>query len=319
MEKYIFGVVALSAFIIAAMVGPVIIPVLHRLKFGQQIREIGPSWHKKKSGTPTMGGFIFIISVILVTLIFIRQKTAIFVLVFSLAFAAIGFADDFIKVILKRNLGLTEKQKSLLQLIASIAFIFFAFYADITDTSVIVPFLKEELTLPKWFFVIFTLFVIVGTSNSVNLTDGVDGLAASVTVVVCLFLSFVAFKMKRPEIAAFNMANAAALVGFLMYNRHPARVFMGDTGSLYLGAVVCFSAIVLKLPVILILAGGVYVLETLSVIIQVTSFKLTGKRVFKMSPVHHHLEMCGWSERKIVLSAVAATIVLCSVSYFICI
>lgn len=319
MEKYIFGVVALSAFIIAAMVGPVIIPVLHRLKFGQQIREIGPSWHKKKSGTPTMGGFIFIISVILVTLIFIRQKTAIFVLVFSLAFAAIGFADDFIKVILKRNLGLTEKQKSLLQLIASIAFIFFAFYADITDTSVIVPFLKEELTLPKWFFVIFTLFVIVGTSNSVNLTDGVDGLAASVTVVVCLFLSFVAFKIKRPEIAAFNMANAAALVGFLMYNRHPARVFMGDTGSLYLGAVVCFSAIVLKLPVILILAGGVYVLETLSVIIQVTSFKLTGKRVFKMSPVHHHLEMCGWSERKIVLSAVAATIVLCSVSYFICI
>ena len=319
MEKYIFGVVALSAFIIAAMVGPVIIPVLHRLKFGQQIREIGPSWHKKKSGTPTMGGFIFIISVILVTLIFIRQKTAIFVLVFSLVFAAIGFADDFIKVILKRNLGLTEKQKSLLQLIASIAFIFFAFYADITDTSVIVPFLKEELTLPKWFFVIFTLFVIVGTSNSVNLTDGVDGLAASVTVVVCLFLSFVAFKMKRPEIAAFNMANAAALVGFLMYNRHPARVFMGDTGSLYLGAVVCLSAIVLKLPVILILAGGVYVLETLSVIIQVTSFKLTGKRVFKMSPVHHHLEMCGWSERKIVLSAVAATIVLCSVSYFICI
>ena len=317
MEKYIFAVVALAAFLIAALTGPVIIPVLHRLKFGQEIREIGPSWHKKKSGTPTMGGFIFIISVILVTLIFIRQKTALFVLIFSLSFAAIGFADDFIKVILKRNLGLTEKQKSLLQILASVIFVFAALHFDITDTSIIVPFINNPVELPAWLFVLFTVFVIVGASNSVNLTDGVDGLASSVTVVVCLFFAVAAYIKGSLALALFNAANASALIGFLIYNRHPAKVFMGDTGSLYLGAVVCFSAICLKMPIILILAGGVYVFETLSVIIQVASFKLTGKRVFKMSPFHHHLEMCGWSEWKIVFAFSALTLVLCVISYFI--
>ncbi len=319
MEKYIFAVIALTAFLIAALTGPAIIPVLHRLKFGQEIREVGPSWHKKKSGTPTMGGFIFIISVILVTLIFAGDKTSIFILIFSLLFAAIGFADDFIKVILKRNLGLTEKQKSLLQLLASLAFAFSALYFDITDTSVIIPFAKIAVVLPKWFYIIFTVFVVVGASNSVNLTDGVDGLASSVTVVVCLFFALVAYMMQSYSVAAFNIINAAALTGFYIYNRHPAKVFMGDTGSLYLGAVVCFSAIALKLPIILIIAGGVYVFETLSVIIQVTSFKLTGKRVFKMSPFHHHLEMCGWSERKIVFAFSGATLILCIISYFACV
>ena len=315
MEIYIYA--AIAAFLVAALTGPVIIPILHRLKFGQEIREIGPSWHKKKSGTPTMGGFIFIISVILVTLIFIRQKTALFILVFSLVFGAIGFTDDFIKVILKRNLGLTEKQKSLLQLVSSLAFVFAAIYFDITDTKLIIPFAENPVEFPTWLFVLFTVFVVVGTSNSVNLTDGVDGLATSVTVVVCLFFALVAHRMNNPAVAAFNLVNAAALIGFLIFNRHPAKVFMGDTGSLYLGAVVCFSAISLRLPIILIVAGGIYVFETLSVIIQVTSFKLTGKRVFKMSPFHHHLEMCGWSERKIVLAFVSITVVLCGISYLL--
>lgn len=314
MKEYIFAIIALAAFGIAALIGPGIIPVLHRLKFGQEIREIGPSWHKKKSGTPTMGGFIFIIPVIAVTLIFVRQKTTLFVLIFSLLFGAIGFVDDFIKVILKRNLGLTEKQKSFMQIISALVFVIAALWMDITDTSVIVPFVKEPVTLPSYIYVPFALFVIVGATNSVNLTDGVDGLAASVTAVVCLFLSKTALDMGRLDIAGFNLINAAALIGFLLYNRHPAKVFMGDTGSLYLGGVVCFSAIALKLPLILIVAGGVYVLETVSVILQVASFKLTGKRIFKMSPIHHHFEMCGWSEKKIVLTAVIATIVLCGIS-----
>lgn len=317
MEEYIFMIISIVAFGISALTGPAIIPVLRRLKFGQEIREIGPSWHKKKSGTPTMGGFIFIISVILVTLIFVRQRVTLFVLLFSLIFGLIGFVDDFIKVILKRNLGLTEKQKSFMQILAALAFVFSSIIFDITDTSVIVPFMDEPVILPLLIYIPFVLFVIVGCTNSVNLTDGVDGLAAAVTVVVCLFFTKVAFDMGRMDIAAFALINAAALVGFLLYNRHPAKVFMGDTGSLYLGGVVCFCAMALRLPLILIVAGGIYVLETLSVILQVASFKLTGKRIFKMSPIHHHFEMCGWSERKIVLTAVFATMILCVISYLI--
>ena len=310
---------AVTAFVslaLAVLLGPVIIPVLHRLKFGQEIREIGPSWHKKKSGTPTMGGFIFIIPVILVTLIFLRNKNAFFMLIFSLAFGAVGFIDDFIKVILKRNLGLTEKQKSLLQIFVSALIIFVALKYDIIDTKVIIPFL--DTVDFGWIYIPFALFVIVGTANSVNLTDGVDGLAASVTVVVFAFFALAAAKMNEAGVMAFCMVNAAACVGFLSFNRHPAKVFMGDTGSLYLGGAVCLAAILLKMPVILIVVGGVYVLETLSVIIQVTSFKLTKKRVFKMSPIHHHFEMCGWSEKKIVLTAVAATVILCGMAYLIC-
>ena len=312
MKEYILLITAIVAFAVAALLGPVAIPILHKLKFGQEIREIGPSWHKKKSGTPTMGGFIFIISVILVTLIFIRDPLVLFVLLFSAIFGLIGFIDDFIKVILKRNLGLNEKQKSLMQLVASVLFVVAGIYFKLIDTSIIIPFMNEPFTLPLILYGAFAIFVIVGATNSVNLTDGVDGLATSVTIVVCAFLALVSYKMGNMPLAGFCIINGAALLGFLLYNKHPAKVFMGDTGSLYLGGVVCFVAISLKLPLILIIAGGVYVLETLSVIIQVTSFKLTGKRVFKMSPLHHHFEMCGWSEKKIVLAATFATVVLSS-------
>ena len=317
MEKYTLLLIGALALLISAILGPVIIPILHRLKFGQEIREIGPSWHKKKSGTPTMGGFIFIIPVILVTLIMIPVTKVLFVLLFSFLFGIIGFIDDFIKVILKRNLGLTEKQKSLLQILCALLFVFCSLYFGLGDTKVVIPFVKSPVNFPLWLFIPFALFVIVGATNSVNLTDGVDGLAASVTVVVLSFFAFVAYRMGELGICAFCIVNVLALVGFLIYNLHPAKVFMGDTGSLYLGGVVCFVAMSLKLPLILIIVGGVYVLETLSVIIQVTSFKLTGKRVFKMSPIHHHFEMCGWSEKKIVTVAVLTTALLCVVSYFI--
>ena len=315
-KEWTLLITALVSLLVAVVLGPVVIPVLHRLKFGQEIREIGPSWHKKKSGTPTMGGFIFVISVILVTLIFIREPIVLFVLLFSSLFGLIGFIDDYIKVILKRNLGLTEKQKSFLQLVAAILFIVFGLYFKFYDTSIIVPF-AGTVKMPMWLFVPFGLFVIVGATNSVNLTDGVDGLAASVTVVVMTFFSFVSYKLGEMAICGFCLVNAMALVGFLVFNFHPAKVFMGDTGSLYLGGVVCFTAMVLKMPLILIVVGAVYVLETLSVIIQVASFKLTGKRVFKMSPIHHHFEMCGWSEKKIVAVAMSLTAVLCIISYFI--
>ncbi len=318
MTIYTILMTAAAALILAIILGPVTIPILHRLKFGQEIREIGPSWHKKKTGTPTMGGFIFIISSVVVTLIFIRNPLVLFLLLFSVLFGVIGFIDDFIKVILKRNLGLTEKQKSSLQILTAALFIFFGLYFNIFDTEIIIPFMDAAVKFPVWLYVVFTLFVIVGATNSVNLTDGVDGLAASVTVVVLTFFTVVAYFKNQYAIAGFAFANAFALVGFLVFNFHPAKVFMGDTGSLYLGGVVCFTAIALKLPLILIVAGGVYVLETLSVIIQVASFKLTGKRVFKMSPIHHHFEMCGWSEKKIVAVASGATLVLCVISYFMC-
>lgn len=312
-----FVLTAFVSLALAVLSGPVIIPVLHKLKFGQEIREIGPSWHKKKSGTPTMGGFIFIIPVVLVTLIFLHNKNALFMLVFSLAFGAIGFIDDFIKVILKRNLGLTEKQKSLLQILVSALIIFTALKFDIIDTGVIIPFVDKTVDF-GWLYIPFALFVIVGTANSVNLTDGVDGLAASVTVVVFAFFAVAAAKMNEAGVMAFCMVNAAACLGFLVFNRHPAKVFMGDTGSLYLGGAVCLAAVLLKMPVILIVVGGVYVIETLSVIIQVTSYKLTKKRVFKMSPIHHHFEMSGWSEKRIVITAVLTTAVLCGLAYVIC-
>ncbi len=313
-----FVVSSVLSFLIAAVLGPVLIPVLHRLKFGQEIREIGPSWHKKKSGTPTMGGFIFIIPVIICTLIFAQSRTqmGLVLMLFSLSFGLVGFADDYIKVVKKRNLGLTEKQKFLLQLLFSILFIVVSVYTlKVIDTSILIPVLNKQINLGA-FYIPLALFVLIGCTNSVNLTDGVDGLAASVTVVVCSFIALIAYKTGQYAISTVNIICAAALVGFLIFNRHPAKVFMGDTGSLFLGGVVCSSALLLKNPIILVIIGGVYVLETLSVIIQVASFKLTGKRVFKMSPIHHHFEMCGWSEKRIVMTAVLVSCLLCGLAYF---
>lgn len=308
---------AVLSFVIAAVLGPVLIPLLHRLKFGQEIREIGPSWHKKKSGTPTMGGFIFIIPVILCTLIFARTKLGVSLMLFALSFGLVGFADDYIKVVKKRNLGLTEKQKFLLQLLFSVVFIIVSVYVlKLIDTSVIIPLWGKEIKLGI-LYIPLALFVLIGCTNSVNLTDGVDGLAASVTVVVCVFLAVSSYAAGLYAITVVNAICASALLGFLIFNWHPAKVFMGDTGSLFLGGIVCSSALLMKNPLILVVAGGVYVLETLSVILQVASFKLTGKRIFKMSPIHHHFEMCGWREKRIVSVALAVTLMLCIVAYYI--
>ena len=219
------------------------------------------------------------------------------------------------KVVKKRNLGLTEKQKFLLQLLFSVLFIVVSLYGlKLIDTSIIIPVLNKEIDLGI-FYIPLALFVLIGCTNSVNLTDGVDGLASSVTVIVCAFFAVVSYMKGYYAITVVNAICAAALLGFLVFNRHPAKVFMGDTGSLFLGGIVCSSALLMKNPLILIVAGGVYVLETLSVILQVASFKLTGKRIFKMSPIHHHFEMCGWNENRIVLTASLVSIILCVIAY----
>ncbi len=313
---YIFSAVLalLVGLFISALAGPIIIPYLIKLKFGQEIREIGPSWHKNKRGTPTMGGMIFILSVLICTALFMRNTEGLCLMLFGLSFGIIGFADDYIKVVKKRNLGLTEKQKFTLQLLASVIFLYVSMYLDIISTDIIIPFLNKTVDL-GWFYIPFALFVLLGTTNSVNLTDGVDGLATSVTIIVSLFFTVMSLVYKDYTTAVFSSALMGACLGFLIFNRHPAKVFMGDTGSLFLGGAVCAVALRLKLPLILIIAGGVYVIETLSVIIQVASFKLTGKRVFKMSPIHHHFEMCGWSEVKIVTVAVLVSIVLAIVGF----
>lgn len=316
---------AIGAFIISLCMGMILIPVLHKLKFGQEIREEGPKWHAKKSGTPTMGGLIFIAAIFAMSAICCvlglffgidmpadstYLKTLVMLLCLSAVYGVIGFIDDYIKVILKRNLGLTAKQKFLLQLVAAVGFVCWAVYGMDIATVVKIPFTSIELDFGIW-FIPFAALVIIATVNSVNLTDGLDGLATCVTCMVALFFILFADKVGNKAVALFASILLGSLVGFLMYNKFPAKVFMGDTGSLFLGGAVCGMAIVTEQPLALLIVGLVYVIESLSVILQVVSFKTTGKRIFKMSPIHHHFEMCGWSETKIVITFTIVTAVLC--------
>ncbi len=308
------SIAAVLAFAISAVAGPVLIPVLHRLKFGQEIRTVGPSWHKAKSGTPTMGGIIFILAAAVVTLLFARNTKGIAMLAVALAFGAIGFIDDFIKVVMKRNLGLTALQKFLAQVFVAVVFVLAGMHFHLLHTSVAIPFLHTPLDL-KWGYIPFAVFLMVGVPNAVNLTDGLDGLASSVTVVVSLFFTIAALGVNDTPIAVFSAAVTGGCLGFLLFNAYPAKVFMGDTGSLFLGGAVVALALMMGLGLVLVIVGGVYVIETLSVILQVASFKLTGKRIFKMTPIHHHFEMCGWSERKIVLAAVLVSVALAFIAW----
>ena len=309
MDKFLIW---LTAFAASAALGPIIIPFLHKIKFGQSIRDEGPSWHQKKSGTPTMGGFIFIIGLIIGVAVMHKylDRTAYLALLCSIGFGAIGFIDDFIKVVLKRNLGLRAWQKFALQILVSVIFVFGAMKSGIITTSISIPFTSIIVDLGA-FYIPLAIFVLLAVTNSVNLTDGLDGLATCITIVVMLFFAIVS---KIPSVSLFSYATVGALLGFLIFNRYPAKVFMGDTGSLFLGGAVSACAILIGNPLILIIVGFVYLCETLSVIIQVISFKTTGKRVFKMSPIHHHFEMCGWNEVKIVSVFTAVTFILCMLS-----
>ncbi len=321
---YIIG--GIAALALSLLLGMFTIPMLRRLKFGQEIREIGPSWHASKSGTPTMGGVIFIISsaaALIITCLwgFLFGGRSggftelLIVELLSLSFGVIGFIDDYIKVVKKRNLGLTAVQKFSLQFLVSLVFATFVAVFGDTGTVIDLPFAKTNIDL-NWFYIPFIIFVMLATVNSVNLTDGLDGLATTITMVVMLFYLLISLRIKNSAMALFAAIMLGALAGFLFYNRKPAKVFMGDTGSLFLGGAVCGLAITLRQPLTLLIVGLVYVIETLSVIMQVTSYKLTGKRIFKMSPIHHHFEMCGWSEEKIVCVFSLVTLLLCAVMYF---
>ncbi|MDD6998304.1 MAG: phospho-N-acetylmuramoyl-pentapeptide-transferase [Oscillospiraceae bacterium] len=309
-------VAAVVAFVISAVIGKFLVPALRRWKAGQSIKEDGPTWHMSKQGTPTMGGLMFILATIIVVLVFNGPAilsgdwTSVIVLVFALVFGAIGFLDDYAKIKKKENTGLTAGQKFLLQLAAAILFIVLLRKCGILSPNLYVPFFGVELHLPWVVYLIFAVLVITGTVNAVNITDGLDGLSSSVTLPVCAFFAaafgwaWVKWQQSGTAgMAVFAAALFGGLVGFLVYNHYPAKVFMGDTGSLFLGGAVCGMAFALDMPLILILVGIIYIIETLSDIIQVTYFKAThGKRIFKMTPIHHSFEMDGWSEEKIVAS-----------------
>ncbi len=295
------------AFITAVIVGRFYVPWLKKIKAGQEIKENGPTWHMSKSGTPTMGGVIFISACTLVCLTvgFDSMRsgdfTHIFVLLFALVFGAIGFLDDWEKLRKKQNLGLSAKAKFLLQLVAALVFVLLLRKMGYISTHLYIPFWNVTVYIPEVIYFILAAFIIVGTVNAVNITDGVDGLASGTSIPVCLFFAAVSFLWgdKYMALGIFASALLGGLMGFLVYNFNPAKVFMGDTGSLFLGGAIAALAFAYDMPLILITLGIVYIIETLSDIIQVTYFKLThGKRVFKMAPFHHHLEMGGWTGKK---------------------
>lgn len=310
-QKMIFATVI--AFIMTLILGSLFIPWLKKLKFGQNVRDDGPKSHLKKSGTPTMGGIIFLVSLVIVDLIFsIWDKFMILILLTTLGYGLIGFADDFLKVYYKRSLGLNARQKLLGQFIIAIILAYFA--RRFVGTDVIIPFFKRDLNLGAY-YIPFMMFVIVGTVNSVNLTDGLDGLAAGVSFMVTAFFTLISMFLNNVSLTMFGASLTGALLGFLRFNRYPSEVFMGDTGSLAIGGAIASLATLTKMPIILPIVGIIYVAEALSVIIQVVSFKLTGKRIFKMSPLHHHFELSGWHETKVVAVFWAVTFIAVFVSF----
>ncbi|WP_075617471.1 phospho-N-acetylmuramoyl-pentapeptide-transferase [Paenisporosarcina indica] len=291
-------------FILTVLLTPLFIPALKRLKFGQSIREEGPQSHMKKAGTPTMGGLVFIVAIVLTTLVLafylkvMTTHTIVLVLVL-VGFGLIGFLDDFIKVVLKRNLGLTSLQKLIGQIIIAIA-AFFLIKPGNFSTVIEIPFTDWSLNLGIW-YVAFLIFWLVGFSNAVNLTDGLDGLVSGTASIAFTAFGVIALVYDQKDIAVFAFAVTGALLGFLIFNANPAKVFMGDTGALALGGVLAMVSVLVKHELLLVLIGIVFVAETLSVILQVISFKTRGKRIFKMSPIHHHFEESGWSEWKVVI------------------
>ena len=310
---------ALIAFLVSFLLAPIFIPWLHKLKFGQQILEDGPVWHKKKSGTPTMGGLIFIAGIVLSAIVGLLVRFDLhyaMMVAVAVGFGVIGFIDDYIKVVKKRNLGLTAWQKLLLQTLLAAVYVIVLNQTGDLNTEILIPFTGKMLHLPWWLYIPLIFLVVLATDNSVNLTDGLDGLAASVTAIVALFFTIVGACYASSAATWFGASIVGGLLAFLCYNHYPAKVFMGDTGSLFLGGAISVLAIGLRMPLILIIVGFVYLFEALSVILQVISFQTTGKRIFKMSPIHHHFEMCGWSEKKIVLIFSLVTLVLSVIGFF---
>ena len=293
------ALIPVTAFIVCALIGPVLIPYLHKLKFGQSIRECGPASHMKKSGTPTMGGLMMLAALVLALCWGKFTPHVLMALVLTLGHAVIGFIDDYIKVVMKRNLGLTAKQKFLLQFILAGAYVYFA-ETHLQNTNLWVPLVNITFDF-GWAYYALAFILLVGTTNAVNLTDGLDGLVSFVSVPVTLAYAFIAYMQGMLDVSGFALGLTGACLGFLLFNRYPAQVFMGDTGSLALGGGVAALALLTNTELLLVIIGGVYVAEATSVIIQVAYFRLTGgKRFFRMAPLHHHFELGGWKEVKVV-------------------
>lgn len=308
------------SFTISALLCPIVIPFLHRLKFGQQVRDDGPQAHLKKQGTPTMGGLIILSSIIITSIFYIpRYPKIIPVLFVTVGFGIIGFLDDYIKIVMKRSEGLNPKQKLIGQIIITGIFAWYLMTSGEVGTEMLIPFtggFDNGFFLDLGIFFIPALFIIVlGTDNGVNFTDGLDGLCTSVTILVATFFTIVAIG-ENSGISPITGAVVGSLLGFLLFNVYPAKVFMGDTGSLALGGFVASSAYMMRMPIFIAIVGMIYLVEVLSVIIQVTYFKKTGgKRIFKMAPIHHHFELCGWSETRVVAVFSIITAILCLVAY----
>ena len=310
--------ILLLSFAITVVLGLIIVPILRKLKVGQIERSDGPESHLKKQGTPTMGGIIMILGIIIVTVgayIYYKLRNPelaqnlLPILGLTIGFGIIGFIDDFKKLVLKNTKGLSPSLKMLGLLIISVIYVLYLINGLNLGTEMYVPILKQYVNLPIYFYIPFAIVVILGTTNAVNLTDGIDGLSSSVCTIIITCLTIIATMFEIKEIVVFGAVVIGAVLGFLMFNIHPAKVFMGDTGSLFLGGVISGIALYLKMPLILLVIAIIPVIETLSVIIQVAYFKKTGKRVFKMAPIHHHLELSGWKENQVVMLFSVITLV----------
>lgn len=311
----------LITFAITVFLGIIIVPILKKLKVGQIERDDGPASHLKKQGTPTMGGIIIIVTMIISvigTYIYLLitgrvdlAKNLIPLLLLTIGFGAIGFIDDYKKLVLKNTDGLKPSYKMLGLLVISVAYVLFLTQGLEIGTDTYIPIIKTYITLPTYIYVPAAIVVILATTNAINLTDGIDGLSSSISSIIITGLTVIGIKIGMPEVSIFGSIVIGATIGFLMFNLHPAKVFMGDTGSLLLGGVISAIALYLKMPLLLIIIALIPVLETISVIMQVAYFKKTGKRIFKMAPLHHHFELSGWKESKVVIVFSAITLVLC--------
>lgn len=308
-------ITALVSLPLAGGIAYLLLPVLRALKCGQSIREVGPTWHNYKAGTPMMAGLMFISAALIVLLCnipFMEDYSVFYVMILSMCFGFIGLLDDLAKMRKHQNEGLTSIQKLLLQLAVSALFLYIMYKHGGMNTHLYIPFVDVRFDIHPVVYIFFAMFVLVGGTNAVNLTDGVDGLSSSVTIPVMIFFTMAAYFTGKEDLALLPASLVGGLIAYLCYNWHPAKLFMGDTGSLFLGGVVSAMAFALDMPLVLILVGFVYICETLSVILQVGYFKLThGKRLFKMAPIHHHFEKCGWREEKVVIVFAAVSWIMC--------
>ena len=301
---------AIIGFLIVVILGPIFIPMLAKFKFGQTVRDDGPQTHLQKNGTPTMGGVIMIIAILITGLTRAKiDKDLLVGLICITGFGFVGFLDDFIKIKMKRSLGLKAYQKIILQFALALFVSYYQYSASPSATQIMIPFTDYIINLGP-LYVPIMMFVIIGTVNAVNLTDGLDGLASGITLIVSIFFMLLAISVGNSDVAILAAATGEACLGFLGFNSYPAKVFMGDTGSMALGGAVVAFAVLTNSVLLIPIVGGIYFAEAISVIIQVTSFRLTGKRVFKMAPIHHHFEQCGWPETRVVFVFWIATVVL---------